>query len=135
MAKSPLDDLYRTARWRRIRTAQIKKVPCCERCQSLGIVRPAVIVDHHPPHNNDVTRFWSGPFRSLCHACHGRARREQRLGYSNTIGVDGRPTDPNHPANRGTTISANEFPLFRRHESQPKYDLYDPGGISENADD
>jgi 5-methylcytosine-specific restriction protein A len=100
MPKSALDYLYKTSRWKNVRAAHIRKFPVCERCAKFGRVTPAVLVDHHPPHDGDVAAFWdSKRFRSLCFRCHGVARGEQKKGYSSAVGLDGRPTDPAHPAN------------------------------------
>jgi 5-methylcytosine-specific restriction protein A len=95
--RSPIDSLYHTQRWRNLRNAHIKAHPLCSRCESLGRVRAAACVDHHPPHGGSVERFWRGPFRSLCNACHGRVRADQRRGYENRFNPDGSPADPRHP--------------------------------------
>jgi hypothetical protein len=100
LAKSALDYLYHTQRWKNVRSIHLKRFPNCARCAGLGRIRAASIVDHDPPCGDSVAAFWDPQrYRSLCRKCHDFCRREQRLGYSTAIGVDGRPIDPKHPAN------------------------------------
>ena len=73
----------------------------CERCLSKGRVRVAQAAHHKVPHNNDPVLFWEGELESLCHECHNsEATPSERRGYSLTIGADGWPLDPLHPANK-----------------------------------
>jgi hypothetical protein len=64
-------------------------------------VTPANVVDHVTPHKGDWTDFITGGLRSLCEPCLNSAKRQIELrGYRCDIGLDGFPTDPNHPFNR-----------------------------------
>ncbi len=46
--------------------------------------------------------FWDlTNWQPLCKSCHSRHKqREERRGYSSSVGPDGWPIDPRHPANR-----------------------------------
>jgi len=53
------------------------------------------------PHRGDWNAFVTGKLQSLCEACHNSAKKQIELrGYRCDIGLDGFPTDPNHPFNR-----------------------------------
>ncbi len=39
-------------------------------CEDEGIVTPATVADHDPPHRGDVHKFWHGPLKSLCKRHH-----------------------------------------------------------------
>jgi 5-methylcytosine-specific restriction enzyme A len=72
-------------------------------CLARGLSVPATVADHVEPHHGDWNAFVLGKLQSLCKPCHDSAKRTQELrGYSTEIGVDGWPTDPNHPAYRKT---------------------------------
>ncbi len=58
--------LYNDRAWRRLRAAQLRKEPICERCKEQGKVTAATVCDHIDPHKGDLEKFWSGPFASLC---------------------------------------------------------------------
>jgi 5-methylcytosine-specific restriction endonuclease McrA len=92
---------YKTARWRRLRRLQLKAEPLCKFCLERGIPTVANVVDHVEPHRGDWNAFVLGKLQSLCEPCHKSAKRQIELrGYRSDIGLDGYPTDPNHPANR-----------------------------------
>lgn len=91
---------YNTARWRAIRLAQLRTEPLCWMCIEIGRVTAATVCDHAEPHRGDITKFWNGPFRSLCASHHnGDKQSEERTGQRRRKGVDasGRPLDPQHP--------------------------------------
>lgn len=97
---------YSTARWRRIREAQLTAEPLCRSCKAAGRITAATVCDHIEPHRGDPTRFWAGPFQSLCDAppwrCHSSGKQsEEAKGYSDALGADGLPSDPRHPFNAG----------------------------------
>ena len=57
--------------------------------------------DQGEPHRGDWTAFVTGKLQSLCEPCQKSAKRQIELhGYRADIGLDGFPTDPNHPFNR-----------------------------------
>lgn len=92
---------YKTARWQSLRAYHLTVEPLCRMCLGHGRTTPATIVHHVEPHKGDPSKFWNGPFASLCAPCHdSKAQSIERRGYSNEIGLDGWPTDPAHPANR-----------------------------------
>lgn len=58
--------------------------------------------DHIVSHKGNRSLFWDeANVQTLCKPCHNGAKQsEERRGYSTTIGADGFPIDPRHPANR-----------------------------------
>src|SRR5262245_3586773 len=50
---------YCTAGWQRRRAHQLAVAPLCQLCLERGIVTPATIADHDPPHRGDFTAFSS----------------------------------------------------------------------------
>jgi 5-methylcytosine-specific restriction enzyme A len=73
----------------------------CKFCLERGNVTAATAVDHVEPHHGDWTGFVTSKLQSLCEPRHKSANREIELhGYRSDIGLDGYPTDPNHPFNR-----------------------------------
>lgn len=84
---------YSTARWRRIREAQLTQQPLCERCLVMGVVEEATVVHHTGGgHGGDEHRFWSGPFESLCKPHHDSEGQREDLGQEMvTFGSDGWP--------------------------------------------
>jgi 5-methylcytosine-specific restriction enzyme A len=90
-------ELYKTPRWKTLRSAQLSREPKCNTCQA-----PATVCDHVKRHGGDPAKFWAGPFQSLCRTCHSSAKQfAENRGFSSEIGADGWPIDKNHPANRG----------------------------------
>lgn len=74
----PTRQLYRTARWLKLRAEQLAKHAACAACGD-----KATVCDHIEPHRGDEARFWSGPFQSLCKPCHdGPKQRLERRGGS-----------------------------------------------------
>ena len=63
--------LYNSKQWKEIRAQQLAQYPYCKACyeQGRGLV-PATEVDHVIPHRGDETKFFAGPFDSLCKSCH-----------------------------------------------------------------
>lgn len=73
--------LYRTARWQRVRAAQLAAHPLCWRCESRGRITAATVCNHTKGHPEGETeeQFWRGPFDSQCATCHsGDQAREER---------------------------------------------------------
>jgi 5-methylcytosine-specific restriction protein A len=90
---------YNTAAWRRRRAFQLQVQPLCELCLKQNKITPASIVDHHPPHGGDWTKFRTGAVRSLCKPCHdGAVQYEAHHGFDNAIDASGYPIDRAHPA-------------------------------------
>ena len=89
---------YKTARWQRMRGMQLKRYPLCKMCLSDGVVTPATVVDHVVPHNGDWHFFILGPLQSLCATHHNSTKKQEEInGFSPQVGLDGWPTDHNHP--------------------------------------
>ncbi len=97
---------YWTARWRAKAKAQLAAEPLCAICLKAGRVTAATVADHIAPHRGDYDLFWDGPLQSLCDEypwrCHSSVKQREERGAA-PVGndIEGRPTDPNHPWNRG----------------------------------
>ena len=84
--------LYSTARWRRIRHAQLSAEPLCEWCLESETITVATEVHHATPHKGDLVIFWRGPFISTCKSCHASRGQREDLGQKViTFGPDGWP--------------------------------------------
>ena len=104
----PWKDWYSSRRWQKIRVWQLRSDPWCALCRRRGEVTPAEVVDHIEPHGGDPRAFWFGTLQSLCRPCHdGEKRTIELKGYSNRIGADGYPVDPNHPFNANSVIKSD----------------------------
>ena len=91
-ANRPWRKLYGTARWQRIRKAQLDAEPLCARCLAMEVVEPATVVHHKVPHKGDETLFWQGPFESLCKPHHdSEAQLEDHGKTIVRFGPDGWP--------------------------------------------
>lgn len=93
--------LYKTARWTSTRKRQLSAHPMCKPCLARGRITPATVCHHKDKASKaNPATFYDGPFESLCAPCHDSdAQSQERRGYSNEIGLDGWPTDENHPFN------------------------------------
>ena len=93
--------------WRKARRAYLARHPLCVRCKATGRTVTASEVDHIVPHRGDRKLFWDlTNWQPLCKSCHSRHKqREERRGYSSSVGPDGWPIDPRHPANRLASLS------------------------------
>lgn len=75
--------LYKTARWKRIREAQLRMQPLCEWCLQSEVIEPATVVHHaEGGHKGNEYKFWNGPFASLCKTCHDRDGQREDLGQT-----------------------------------------------------
>jgi 5-methylcytosine-specific restriction endonuclease McrA len=73
--------------------------PLCRFCLLQGRTTPALVADHVTPHRGDINSFWTGRLQSLCADCHDTLKRQQETrGFATGCGLDGMPTDRNHPA-------------------------------------
>jgi 5-methylcytosine-specific restriction protein A len=94
-------DWYSLQRWRRRAKHQLRADPLCCLCMAKGVISPATVADHSPPHGGDYNQFLRGPIRSLCAPCHnGLQPAFRHSGFKCDIGEDGYPVDPKHPAYR-----------------------------------
>ena len=102
---------YSRAEWKRLAKTQLHRQPLCVMCLQEGKSVPAEVADHIVPVFDakgaaSYERFRLGALQSLCRDHHDRVKRHvERRGYNNTVGVDGWPTDPRHPANAGSSSS------------------------------
>lgn len=92
----PRVSLYKTVRWFKLRSAQLKAHPFCRMCLEKGKTVKATVCDHVERHNGDEQKFWAGPFQSLCQTCHSLHKQRMELGMRPkiSIGEDGWPIDP-----------------------------------------
>lgn len=93
MPSSTLSKLYKTARWQRMREAQLSAQPLCEICLEADEVTVANTVHHKEGgHKGDEAKFWNGPFQSLCASCHSRHGKLEDHGKTAIrFGADGYP--------------------------------------------
>lgn len=96
------DRLYDNRRWRTSSKLYLGAHPMCVPCSLLGYDTPAIIVHHKIEHKGNLELFWSeSNWEPVCASCHsGHIRVGEHHGYSQSAGVDGLPTDPNHPWNK-----------------------------------
>lgn len=90
-------------RWKQARLAFLSANPFCAMCKAQGETRPANVVDHIVPHKGDENLFWDqSNWQALCEPHHNGEKASMEIrGYSDRIGADGWPLDPNHPSNTG----------------------------------
>jgi len=101
MAHGPSNGWYNSWRWRRMRIRQLRDHPLCCLCLQDHRIVPATVADHIVPHRNNYELFWHGALQSLCQHHHSSTKQQQeRKGYTDDIGEDGWPVDPEHPHNR-----------------------------------
>lgn len=67
---------YNSKRWRRLRWSILTRdLFACRRCGQRHADTSQLVCDHVEPHRGDRQRFWSGPFQTLCKACHDGAKQ------------------------------------------------------------
>jgi 5-methylcytosine-specific restriction endonuclease McrA len=98
--------LYKSARWRALRQQQLSRQPLCGRCLIEGKTTAATVANHRIPHKGDPALFWdSENLESTCKRHHdSHIQSEERRGYSKAVDASGWPSDPMHPANRGSAL-------------------------------
>ena len=87
-------NIYKSARWQRLRRLKLTQQPLCEYCLPLGKKRPATEVDHWIAISDGGAPFDLSNLRSACQKCHAlKTRNQERV-----IGcdLDGMPLDPRH---------------------------------------
>lgn len=94
--------LYNCAQWRKLSKSFLAENPYCVYCEKEGKATPSQVTDHIKPHNEDLDLFWDyNNLQPLCKKCHDTDKaREESIGFTHKIGIDGWPVDPKHPANR-----------------------------------
>lgn len=88
-----------TKAWEKARDAFLLAHPACT---EPGCKEKACHVHHAIRHHGNSAKFWDrSNWRGLCAQHHNRdAQQRENRGYSNRVGPDGLPVDPNHPFNR-----------------------------------
>ncbi len=98
--------LYNTARWQRLRAAQLREHPLCRMHLALGQTVEARVVDHVTAHRGDEKLFFDGGnLQSLCKPCHDAHKQAQEHSADGVLrgaGLDGRPLDLAHPWHRAS---------------------------------
>lgn len=83
----PIRRLYKTARWKKLRKAQLAEHPLCQ-CPACGEgrlrVTPATVVDHDRPHRGDEALFFDpSNLVSMGKTCHDRKTARRDGGFGN----------------------------------------------------
>lgn len=69
-------------KWRQAREGFLKKHPLCLTCEAVGVLNPAVVVDHIIPHRNDKDLFWQRDnWQPLCKSCHDKKTAKEDGGF------------------------------------------------------
>lgn len=111
----PWREWYQLNVWRKRRRLHLRAFPMCVMCAARGVATPATIADHIRPHRADWNEFRLGALQSLCFDCHNKAKQRYDLdGYGLSIGDDGWPLDPRHPANSGKLDSQQRSARINR---------------------
>ena len=79
-AKRVYDEVYNTARWKRLRATKLSAHPYCELCASVGDVEKAVYADHILPILAGGDAWSMENLQSLCKTCHAKkSARDARM--------------------------------------------------------
>lgn len=100
--KADWHHLYKTAAWKWLRLAQLRKEPMCAYCLAVGKTTSANVCDHKTPHKGDLVLFHDpNNLQSLCKPCHDGAKATlERSGVLRGCRADGFPLSPGHHWNR-----------------------------------
>lgn len=71
---------YSSARWQKLRAAELRDEPLCAYCLAKGKVVEANVRDHVHPHRQDEHLFWYGERQSLCTPCHSSVKQREERG-------------------------------------------------------
>ncbi|WP_338034702.1 HNH endonuclease signature motif containing protein [Jiella avicenniae] len=98
------------SKWERARAAFLAAHPWCRRCEAMGRLHRATVVDHIEPHKGDHKLFWKrSNWQPLCAPCHNSDKQQvERRSYTARINADGFPSDPAHPFNRSCAEQPDE---------------------------
>ncbi len=89
--------LYSTARWQRLRRAQLQREPLCRMCEQQGKTTAATVADHIERHNGDPDKFFNGALQSLCKTHHDSTKqRQEKSGRVQGCDALGIPLDGAH---------------------------------------
>jgi len=85
--------------WFKVRAMKLKSNPLCQRCESNGVVKPAVMVHHIKPiSSHPQLRLVIDNLMSLCHDCHEVIEGRRYVGGCDERGY---PIDSGHWWQRG----------------------------------
>jgi 5-methylcytosine-specific restriction protein A len=70
---------YSSARWQKIREAQLRREPLCRPCKANGVVKAAKVADHMVPRRQGGSDAPEN-LQSLCWRCHQQKRQQERTG-------------------------------------------------------
>ncbi|WP_425985888.1 HNH endonuclease [Brevundimonas sp. TWP1-2-1b1] len=89
-------------RWAKAAKAFLDQHPLCRFHEDQGRTVAAQCVDHIQPHRGDLKLFWERTnWQPLCNPCHNSLKKQiESRGHHEAVGLDGFPTDPNHPFNK-----------------------------------
>lgn len=82
LADTETRKLYKTAKWRELRWSILTRDLFTCQMQGCGRViadTSQLVCDHVVPHRGNVEKFWAGPFRTLCKACHDSAKQKEEI--------------------------------------------------------
>lgn len=123
-------------RWRNARGLYLASNPLCVMCKLEDKTRAATVVDHVVPHRGNEELFWDkGNWQPLCsHHHNSHKAREEIRGFSDVLGKDGWPVDPEHPANSGKVeVSARAKPDDLRRIAVPVLMVCGPPGAGKTT--
>ncbi len=81
---APGRDLYRTSRWKEIRTKYLREHRVCVECG-----KRSKHVDHIRPHRGDERAFFDATnWQPLCHSCHSRKTARHDGAFGNAPGAE-----------------------------------------------
>lgn len=82
VSSRPWSQLYKRARWLRLRERYLNQHPLCEcdYCRTVGGPQPARVVHHRVDHRGDLGLFYAeGNLMALAKVCHDRETRRRQL--------------------------------------------------------
>jgi hypothetical protein len=99
--------------WQRARARQLRAVPYCERCLAEHTLTVAVIAHHKiDVDERPDLRLDPANLESLCRQ-HHEIEHHRAPAYSRDFGLDGLPTDKNHPIYRPRPVVVKPTPRRR----------------------
>lgn len=80
--RDEIDNLYKTARWRKLRVVIIKRdYGLCQECKRRGVISKGSIVHHKVEARDDLSLFWNeNNLELVCTACHNKEHPERSGG-------------------------------------------------------
>lgn len=73
-------------KWQKYRKRYLAVHPVCVRCEKMGRITPATVVDHIEPHRGDYDLFWDlGNHQAMCKRCHDIKTATEDGGFGRTV--------------------------------------------------